>query len=122
VNARSDKSISLGFKWDHDLPYMTSAENTELARLRKADRISFFRIDKCNLPTCANEIIKGKRFCSKAHAMEHADLLKARIAEDVRRKLGEISAQFEQQRSAKLREIGKKFAQKRAAAREKSNT
>jgi hypothetical protein len=63
------KPINLSFPWKVELDYMTQPEKIELDRLR--DRLSFFRVLKCELVECEAEVIKGKRFCSKDHADEN---------------------------------------------------
>jgi len=87
VDGKQKKPINISFEWKLDLDYMTKPEMIELERLRKAERLSFFRIAHCALSDCELEIIKGKRFCSLEHMEEH-DLRVAKAAlEETKKKL-----------------------------------
>lgn len=54
--------MGLGFKIRTDLAYMTKLERAELASMREAGSLSFFRVDFC---ACGAEVFKGKTACSE---------------------------------------------------------
>lgn len=59
----STKSV----KFRPDLPYLTEPEARafKLMRTGPMPSLSFFRIKKCDLPSCEQETLKVKRCCSK---------------------------------------------------------
>lgn len=62
----------IDFNWKMDVPWMAERETVELKALRKADRVSFFRLVMCQHTDedgkrCEAFIPKGKLYCSKAH-------------------------------------------------------
>lgn len=59
-----------GFKFNFDIPYMTSAEQAAFQSLVSTGQVTFFRKATC---PCGKDIAKGKQYCSqKCYADQEA--------------------------------------------------
>lgn len=67
-----------GFAYNAKVPYMTANEKSTFDKDRASGRITFFRSAPCEREGCKEEVLKGKRFCSKVHAGEQLALEAAR--------------------------------------------